>query len=97
QGETPLPGKIRVLAPRGYRVSVTRPGYTPFAARIDVVPDASVEVRAELSREEAPVPWYKRWYVWGIVGGVVAGAAIRTAIYMTRPDEEHDAGVIVLP
>ncbi|MGZ3405721.1 MAG: hypothetical protein ACXVAN_04700, partial [Polyangia bacterium] len=24
----------------------------------------------------APTPWFKRWYVWAAVGGVVAGAAV---------------------
>jgi hypothetical protein len=96
-GETPLPDKIRVLAPRNYHVGLTRSGYLPFSARIDVVPDSSVEVRAELSPETASVPWYKRWYVWGIVGGVAAGVAIGTAVYLTRPDQLHDAGFVVLP
>jgi len=97
RGRTPLDGKIKVPAPHGYRVGLRKPGYLPFAARIDVVPDASVEVRAELSPESAPLPWYKRWWVWGIVGGVAAGAAIGTAVYLTRPDELHDSGYLILP
>lgn len=97
KGETPLARKLRVLAPRSYNVSLTKKGYLPFSASIDVVPDANVEVRAELAPEEPAQPWYKRWYVWAVVGGVVAGGAIGTALYVTRPDNDHDAVFIVLP
>ena len=32
-----------------------------------------------------PKPWYKKWWVWTLVGGVVAaGAATATAIVLTR-------------
>jgi hypothetical protein len=96
QGETPL-NAVRVLAGKSYRVTLEKSGYLPFHAGIDVVPDAKVEVRAELSPEAPTVPWYKRWYVWAVVGGVVAGAGIGTAAYLARPDQTHDAGFIVLP
>jgi len=94
KGETPLEGKVRVLAPRSYRVDLTRSGFTPFAARIDVPPDATVEVRAELAREEGPLPWYKRWYLWAILGGVVAGTAIGFTVYALQPDTSHVMGFI---
>ena len=63
-------------------------GFVPFQARVDVLPDANVEVHATLVREsQAKSPWYKRWYVWATVGGVVAAGAIATAIYFgTRVD-----------
>jgi hypothetical protein len=99
RGLTPLAAKVRVLAARGYRVTVEKSGYAPFAARIDVVPDASVEVRAELQAREGGVPWYKRWYVWAIVGGgLAAGAGIGVGLWLgTRPDQMHDSGYVVLP
>ncbi len=94
KGETPLEGKVRVLAPRSYRVDLSKSGFTPFAARIDVPPDATVEVRAEMVREEGPVPWYKRWWLWAILGAAVAGGAIGFTVYALQPDNTHVMGFI---
>jgi hypothetical protein len=95
RGDTPLGAPLKVIAPRSYRVDLEKSGYLPFSASIDVLPDATVEVRAELSPEAAPLPWYKRWYVWAIVGGVVAAGAIGTAVYLARPDDMHVSGFIM--
>jgi len=62
---------------------VTKSGYVQFQAGIDVLPDATVEVRATLVREEGKQPWYKRWYVWAAVGGVVAAVAIGATVAAT--------------
>lgn len=94
KGETPLEGKVRVLAPRSYRVDLAKTGFTPFAARIDVPPDATVEVRAEMAREEGPIPWYKRWWLWAILGAAVAGGAIGFTVYALQPDASHAMGFI---
>jgi hypothetical protein len=94
RGETPLEGPIRVLAPRGYRVDVTKRGFTPFVARIDVPPDAKVEVRAELSREQGQVPWYKRWWPWAIAGGLIAAAAVTVLAVELQPDMSQVMGMI---
>jgi hypothetical protein len=94
KGETPLDGKLKVLAPRAYRVDLTKDGFTPFAARIDVPPDATIEVRAEMSRDQGTVPWYKRWYLWAIVGGVVAASAIGVLVYEVQPDTSHVNGFV---
>ena len=53
------------------------------AARVDVLPDANVEVHATLVKESRDVPWYKRWYVWAAVGVVVSGVAIGAAVAAT--------------
>jgi hypothetical protein len=79
-GETPIEGRFKVAAPRTHNVRLTRKGRIGFAASIDVLPDATVEVRADLPEDKAAPPWYKRWYPWVIVGAVVAGAAIGIAI-----------------
>ncbi|MSP59113.1 MAG: PEGA domain-containing protein [Myxococcales bacterium] len=94
RGETPLEGKLKVLAPRSYRVELAKPDYSPFAARIDVPPDATVEVRAEMTRAAGLLPWYKRWYLWAIVGGVAVGAAVGVAVYSLQPDSTNVMGFI---
>jgi hypothetical protein len=87
EGATPLGRPLRVPAPAAYRLRLDKIGYAPFQARIDVLPDATVEVRASLVRDTGPTPWYKRWYVWAIVGGAAAAAGAGIAIYYgTRPD-----------
>jgi hypothetical protein len=86
-GKTPLPEPVKVRAPATYRLRVEKSGFVPFQARVDVLPDANVEVHATLVRESCEVPWYKKWYVWAAVGGAVAIAGASTAIYFgTRTD-----------
>jgi hypothetical protein len=96
QGKTPLEA-IQVRAPASYKVRVTKPSFVPFQAGIDVTPDATVEVRATLVREEAKQPWYKRWYVWAAVGGAVAIAGAGVAIYFGTKVDETPMGFIHVP
>jgi hypothetical protein len=56
-----------------------------------VLPDAVAEIAPELPPEGERVGWYKRWWVWAIVGGVVAGTA--TAVALSRGDDT--ASVVV--
>ncbi len=46
---------LRVPAPGSYRVRLDKAGFDPFQARIEVPPDATVEVRATLSHGNMPV------------------------------------------
>jgi hypothetical protein len=86
-GKTPSSSPIRVRAPGTYKLRVDKRGYVPFEARVDVMPDANIVVRATLVKETREVPWYKRWYVWAAIGGAVAVAGAATAIYFgTRVD-----------
>jgi hypothetical protein len=94
RGETPLEGKVKVLAPRSYRVELATKNHAPFAARIDVPPDATVEVRAELTPDAGAVSWYKRWWLWAIVGGVAVGAAVGVTAYALQPDTTQVPGFI---
>jgi hypothetical protein len=96
QGTTPVP-EIKVRAPGSYKVRLTKSGFAPFEAGIDVLPDATVEVRARLVRETGPLPWYKRWYVWAAVGGAVAAAGIAVAVYFGTRVDETPMGFIRLP
>lgn len=87
KGTTPLGDPLRLAAPGSYRLRVEKVGFVPFQARIDVPPDASMEVRAALTRESVHSPWYKRWYVWAVVGGAAAATGAGLAIYYgTRVD-----------
>jgi hypothetical protein len=83
-GATPL-APIRVRAPADYEVTVKKPGYAAFRARINVAAGTDIRVRPELARlgDDA---WYKKWWVLAIAGGITA-ATIGTAIIVTRSDD----------
>ena len=96
-GKTPLPAPVKVRAPATYKLKVEKTGFVPFQARVDVLPDANVEVHATLVRESREVPWYKKWYVWAIVGGVVAAGGAATAIYFGTRTESTPLGYVQRP
>jgi len=96
-GKTPLDEPVKVRAPGSYKVRVSKPGFIPFEASIDVLPDAIVEINPTLVREEGRVPWYKRWYVWAAVGGAVAIAGVSVGVYYGTRVDETPMGFIVLP
>ena len=97
RGRTPLERGLRMRAPASYRLRVERGGYVPFEARVDLVPEAKMDVKATLVRAEGPTPWFKRWYVWAAVGGAAVIVVGTVAVYFgTRVDTEP-RGVIVLP
>jgi hypothetical protein len=79
RGETPLRASLRVQAPQRYDLRVTKPGRVDFTARIDVPPDARVEVRPTLTLKPEATAWYQRWWAWAIVGGIAASAAVAVA------------------
>jgi hypothetical protein len=89
QGTTPL-DPLRVPAPSAYDVRVAKPGHVEFNARLDVPPEAVVEVRPELPPLAPAAPWYRRWWVWAIAGGVVAGTSILLAAGTGGPPERVD-------
>lgn len=96
-GKTPLPQPVKVRAPATYKLKVEKSGFVPFQARVDVLPDANVEVHATLVRESREVPWYKKWYVWAIVGGAVAAGGAATAIYFGTRTDPTPLGYIQRP
>ena len=97
RGRTPLKEPLAVSAPAEHHVLIDKPGFVPFDARLDVPPDATVEVRAQLVSKAEQPPWYKRWYVWAVIGGaaVVAGAGV--AIYYGTRVDPTPVGYIRLP
>jgi hypothetical protein len=96
-GKTPLPEPVKVRAPATYKLRVEKSGFVPFQARVDVLPDANVEVHASMVRESKDQPWYKRWYVWAIVGGAVAAGGAATAIYFGTRTESTPLGYVQRP
>ena len=96
-GKTPLLAPVKVRAPATYKLKVEKSGFVAFQARVDVLPDANVEVHATLVRESKEVPWFKRWYVWAIVGGVVAAGGAATAIYFGTRTESTPLGYVQRP
>jgi hypothetical protein len=94
-GKTPIDHPLQVRAPATYRLRIDKPGYAPFQAKIDVLPDATVEVRASLQTRTGPTPWFKRWYVWAAVGGAIAVAGASVAIYYGTRQDEAPLGYIL--
>jgi len=96
-GKTPLPEPVKVRAPATYKLKVEKSGFVPFQARVDVLPDANVEVHATLVKETREQAWYKRWYVWAIVGGAIAAGGTATAIYFGTRTEGTPLGYVQKP
>lgn len=85
--------RLRLVDPAGgperQRVfDVTRGRFVETAGPSDAVRPAASAAAAPPVRDEQPgraKPWYKRWWVWAIVGGVVVSAgAAATAAYLLR-------------
>lgn len=79
-GMTPL-GPLQVEAPAKLDVRIAKAGYLDFRARIEVPPEATIEVRPTLVRDRGPA-WYEKWWVWAIAGGLVVGAGVTGAILL---------------
>ncbi|HTJ40836.1 MAG TPA: PEGA domain-containing protein [Kofleriaceae bacterium] len=91
KGETPLPA-IKVKAPARYDLKVTKDGYIPFRASVNVPPDGDIAVRADLSKEGGGGAWYGRWWVATLAGAVVIGA-VGTGVWLgTRSPSEVPVG-----
>jgi hypothetical protein len=96
-GKTPIAQPLAVRAPATYKLKIEKRGYAPFEAKIDVLPDSTIEVRASLQAQNLPTPWYKRWYVWAAVGGAVAITGASLAIYYGTRSDETPLGFILQP
>jgi hypothetical protein len=96
-GKTPLAEPVKVRAPATYKLKVEKSGFISFSARVDVLPDANVEVHATLVKETREVPWFKRWYVWAVVGGALAIGGAATAIYFGTRTESTPLGYVQKP
>jgi hypothetical protein len=91
-GRTPLPD-LTLRAPTSVLVRVIKPGYVPFSARLELLPDSMAEVAPELPAAPAPLPFYKRYWFWAAAGAVAVGTV--TAFALTRGDNTAD--VVIRP
>lgn len=82
KGVTPLE-PVTVAAPSTVDLRVTKNGYEDFKARIDVLPDGTVEVTPVLVKRQGP--WYSKWWVWAIGGTLVAGGVAAVIIAQPEP------------
>ncbi len=95
-GNTPLAHPLALPAPAEYRLRLEKPGFVPFQARIGLLPESTVEVRALLAaRPESPAV-YKRWYIWTAIGAAAAVAATSIAIYYGTRVDNTPRGFLVI-
>ena len=86
-GKTPLLHPLALPAPAEYRLRLEKTGFVPFQARIGLLPESTVEVRALLAAKPEQPAVYKRWYIWTALGAAAAITATSLAIYYgTRVD-----------
>ena len=91
RGATPIE-PLRVRAPAHYTIRISKAGYMPFDASVDVPPDGVVRVQTPLIQQRRDNPWYRRWWVLAIAGTAIAGTV--TAVTLTR-DAPNDLPVTI--
>jgi hypothetical protein len=90
-GQTPL-APLKVRAPASYELRVAKPGFVPFGATVEVPPDGTIKVAAQLVKKGAAQAWYQKRWVIGVAAAALAVAA-GTALYVaTRGDDALSLG-----
>jgi hypothetical protein len=90
-GELPM-APIADLQVGRHTLRVSKGGYFDFYSDVYVDPHETSAVWAQLS--ERPARWYQTWWFWTIVGTVVAGAGVTTAILLTRSEPGTGDGTV---
>lgn len=85
RGLTPIK-PLRVRAPATYKIRISRAGYLPFTASVEVPPDGVVRVQTPLTKRLA-TPWYKRWWVVALAGGALVGTVSAVALSRDAPND----------
>ncbi|MBW1809526.1 MAG: PEGA domain-containing protein [Deltaproteobacteria bacterium] len=75
-----------------HMLRVTKDGYFDFHSDIYIDPHETTAVWAGL--KERPTKWYQEWWFWTIVGTVVAGAGVTTAVLLTRSEPGTGGGQV---
>ena len=94
RGRTPLAALV-VPAPGRYDLRVARLGHEDFIARLDVLPETTVEVSAKLVRRTPPQRWYQQWWVWALVGAAATAGTAATAVALTRGKDRVPAVLLL--
>jgi hypothetical protein len=90
-GELPM-APIADLKVGRHTLRVAKSGYFDFYSDVYVDPHETSAVWAQL--DERPARWYQTWWFWTIVGTVVAGAGVTTAILLTRSEPGTGNGTV---
>jgi hypothetical protein len=90
-GELPM-APIADLQVGRHTLKVSKSGYFDFYSDVYVDPHETSAVWAQL--DERPARWYQTWWFWTIVGTVVAGAGVTTAILLTRSEPGTGNGTV---
>ncbi len=86
RGVTPI-APLRLEAPAAYAIKIEKSGFVAYSTKVQLPPDGTLRVEAELSMRTEKA-WYQRW--WVVVGlGVVVTGAAGTTIYFATRDEER--------
>ena len=81
----PLEEPLSEVVVGKHRVNLTAEGYYPLYQEAYVEPARITELNLKL--QALPRPWYKKWWPWTIIGGVVAAGAITTTVLLLdQPD-----------
>lgn len=98
-GKTPLSGAVKIDAPADYKILVKKDGFMTFSADLQVPPDATITVNADLIPEikEAGPPVYKKWWFWTVLGGSAAAAVAGTVagLLLWRNSQSQPAQVVI--
>lgn len=88
-GRTPL-DPLQLEAPREYAITVSKPGFVPFTATVDLVPNARLRLDARLSLEAKTISraWYTRWWVITLAASAVITASAVLWWYTATPPSE---------
>ncbi|HET6347270.1 MAG TPA: PEGA domain-containing protein [Myxococcota bacterium] len=92
-GDSPLP-PIKTLRAGKHAIRVSKDGFIDW--RSDVFVEAGNTTAVWSALDEAPQRWYQKWWVWSVVGGVVA-AGVGAGLYFTQAPPATGSGTVFLP
>jgi hypothetical protein len=92
KGEVPLPPIADVPVGR-HTVRLSKDGFLDWQSELFVDPGETTPLWVELS--EAPTPWFKKWWVWTIVGGIVVAGGT-AAVLLNRGAPSTSSGTMIV-
>jgi len=93
-GSVPMP-PVKELGAGRYSLRLVKDGYYDWQSDIYISPGETTAVWAEL--EEAPDPWFKKWWVWTIVGAAVAGGVTAAVVASQSTPDNGTVTLLVEP